>query len=124
MVDDYLLPRSPEGMYGLLEFALRSYKREFDEAKEVEFDRDTETFSVELDDYDVELIVAYMSLKTYEKADAEFTTTYDVLIDDIGRRNFKSQSDARKALVVDQKAKIRQMLLKVSENFDVLDELE
>ena len=124
MVDSYLLPRSPEGMYGLLEYALRRYKLSFDAAKDVEFIRDIEMLTVELDNDDVELITAYMRLKIYEKAEAEFTSTYDVMMDDIGRRNFKAQSDARKALVAEQKREIKELLFKMSPDFDVLDEIE
>jgi hypothetical protein len=79
--------------------------------------------TVELDDNDVELIVAYMALKTYEKGLTEFTSTYDVMMDDIGRRNFKAQSDARLALVEEQKRKIARLILKMSEDFDVIDEI-
>lgn len=124
MVDNYLLPRSPEGMYGLLEYALRRYRLAFDEAKEVEFIRDVERLTVELDDNDVELVVAFMKLKIYEKAEDEFTSTYDVMMDDIGRRNFKAQSDARKALVAEQKREIERLILKMSSEFDVIDEIE
>lgn len=124
MVDNYLLPRSPEGMYGLLEYALRRYRLAFDEAKEVEFIRDVERLTVELDDNDVELVVAFMKLKIYEKAEDEFTSTYDVMMDDIGRRNFKAQSDARKALVAEQKREIERLILKMSSDFDVIDEIE
>ena len=124
MVDNYLLPRSPEGMYGLLEYALRRYRLAFDEAKEVEFIRDVERLTVELDDNDVELVVAFMKLKIYEKAEDEFTSTYDVMMDDIGRRNFKAQSDARKALVAEQKIEIERLILKMSSEFDVIDEIE
>ena len=123
MVDNYLLPRSPEGMYGLLEYALRRYRLAFDEAKEVEFIRDVERLTVELDDNDVELVVAFMKLKIYEKAEDEFTSTYDVMMDDIGRRNFKAQSDARKALVAEQKREIERLILKMSYEFDVIDEI-
>lgn len=123
MVDGYLLPRTPEGRYGLLEYALRRYRMSFDNAKEVEFIRDIEMLTVELDDNDVELITAYMRLKTYEKAEDEFTSTYDVMMDDIGRRNFKAQSDARKALVAEQKREIERILLKISEDFDVIDDI-
>jgi len=65
-----------------------------------------------------------MRLKTYEKAEDEFTSTYDVLIDDLGRRNYKAQSDARKALIVEQKREIELLIRKMSEDFDVIDELE
>ncbi len=111
-------------MYGLLEYALRRYKLSFDAAKDVEFIRDIEMLTVELDNDDVELITAYMRLKIYEKAEAEFTSTYDVMMDDIGRRNFKAQSDARKALVAEQKREIKELLFKMSPDFDVLDEIE
>ena len=124
MVDGYLLPRTPEGMYGLLEYALRRYRLAYDNAKEVELVRDTEMLTVELDDFDIELIVAFMRLKTYEKAEDEFTSTYDVLIDDLGRRNYKAQSDARKALIAEQKREIELLIRKMSEDFDVIDELE
>jgi hypothetical protein len=123
LVDGYLSPRTPEGMYGLLEHALRRYRLAFDSAKQVEFIRDVEMLTVELDDNDVELIVAYMALKTYEKGLTEFTSTYDVMMDDIGRRNFKAQSDARLALVEEQKRKIARLILKMSEDFDVIDEI-
>lgn len=124
MVDNYLLPRSPQGMYALLEFALRRYKLAYDNAKDVDFIRDVEKLTVELDEDDVELVVAFMKLKIYEKAEDEFTSTYDVLMDDIGRRNFKAQSDARKALVAEQKREIEKLLFKMTEDFDVLDEIE
>lgn len=124
MVDNYLLPRSPQGAYALLEFALRRYKLAYDNAKDVDFIRDVERLTVELDEDDVELIVAFMKLKIYEKAEDEFTSTYDVLMDDIGRRNFKAQSDARKALVAEQKREIEKLLFKMTEDFDVLDEIE
>lgn len=124
MVDNYLLPRSPQGAYALLEFALRRYKLAYDNAKDVDFIRDVEKLTVELDENDVELIVAFMKLKIYEKAEDEFTSTYDVLMDDIGRRNFKAQSDARKALVAEQKREIEKLLFKMTEDFDVLDEIE
>lgn len=124
MVDNYLLPRSPQGAYALLEFALRRYKLAYDNAKDVDFIRDVEKLTVELDEDDVELIVAFMKLKIYEKAEDEFTSTYDVLMDDIGRRNFKAQSDARKALVAEQKREIEKLLFKMTEDFDVLDEIE
>lgn len=124
MVDNYLLPRSPQGAYALLEFALRRYKLAYDNAKNVDFIRDVEKLTVELDENDVELIVAFMKLKIYEKAEDEFTSTYDVLMDDIGRRNFKAQSDARKALVAEQKREIEKLLFKMTEDFDVLDEIE
>lgn len=123
MVDNYLLPRSPQGMYALLEFALRRYKLAYDNAKDVDFIRDVEKLTVELDEDDVELIVAFMKLKIYEKAEDEFTSTYDVLMDDIGRRNFKAQSDARKALVAEQKREIEKLLFKMTEDFDVLNEI-
>ena len=124
MVDENLLPRTPEGMYGLLEHALRRYRSAYDEAKEVEFIRDVERLTVELDDDDVELVVAFMRLKIYKKSRDEFTSTYDVMMDDIGRRNFKAQSDARNALVAEQEREIERLILKMSSEFDVIDETE
>ena len=123
-IDGYLLPQSPEGRYGLLEFALRRYELAFDDAKKVEFIRDTEMLTVELDNNDVELVTAYMRLKSYEKARDEYVTTFDILMDDIGRRNFKAQADALQALIAETKQEIDLLIRKMSEDFDVLDGLE
>lgn len=120
-VDSYQLPQSPEGMYSLLEQALDFYSLEYDNAKEVEFDRDTEMLSIELDKNDVLLIVGYMRLNIYQKIKDEFISTYDVLIDDIGIRNYKSQIDAKYTAIEIQKQEIDKMLLKMSEDFDVID---
>lgn len=122
-VDEFHLPRTPEGMYALVEHGLDQYSTYFDDAKEVEFDRDTEMFSVELEREDVQLIVGYMRLNVFQKLNEEFVSTYDVLMDDLGVRNYKSQSDARNSLVEAQKREIKEMLLKMSDNFDVIDDM-
>ena len=122
-VDEFQLPRTPEGMYALVEHGLNEYSTYFDDAKEVEFDRDTEMFSVELERNDVLLIVGYMRLNVFQKLNEEFVSTYDVLMDDLGVRNYKSQSDARNSLVEAQKREIKEMLLKMSDNFDVIDDM-
>ena len=122
-VDEFQLPRTPEGMYALVEHGLNEYSTYFDDAKEVEFDRDTEMFSVELEREDVQLIVGYMRLNVFQKLNEEFVSTYDVLMDDLGVRNYKSQSDARNSLVEAQKREIKEMLLKMSDNFDVIDDM-
>lgn len=122
-VDEFQLPRTPEGMYALVEHGLDQYSTYFDDAKEVEFDRDTEMFSVELEREDVQLIVGYMRLNVFQKLNEEFVSTYDVLMDDLGVRNYKSQSDARNSLVEAQKREIKEMLLKMSDNFDVIDDM-
>lgn len=122
-VDEFQLPRTPEGMYALVEHGLDQYSTYFDNAKEVEFDRDTEMFSVELEREDVQLIVGYMRLNVFQKLNEEFVSTYDVLMDDLGVRNYKSQSDARNSLVEAQKREIKEMLLKMSDNFDVIDDM-
>lgn len=122
-VDAYQLPQTPEGMYGLLEQALDFYSLEYDNAKDVEFDRNTEMLSIELDRNDVMLIVGYMRLNVYQKIKDEFISTYDVLVDDIGIRNYKSQVDAKYTAIESQKEEIRKMLLKMSEDFDVINNL-
>lgn len=121
-VDAFQLPHTPEGMYALVEYGINQYMTYFDDAKEIEFDRDTETFSVELNREDMQLIVAYMQLNIFQKLSEEFVSTYDVLVDDIGVRNYKSQSDARNALVEAKKKEIKAMILKMSDEFDVIDE--
>ena len=122
-VDDYQLPRTPQGMYALLEHGIDQYMTFFDNAKEVDFDRDTEMLSVVLDKNDAMLITGYMRLKIFQKINDEFVSTYDVLQDDIGIRNYKSQSDARQNLIAEQKREIDEMLLKMSEDFDVIDDM-
>ena len=122
-VDEYQLPRTPQGMYALLEHGIDQYMTFFDNAKEVDFDRDTEMLSVALDKNDAMLITGYMRLKIFQKINDEFVSTYDVLQDDIGIRNYKSQSDARQNLIAEQKREIDEMLLKMSEDFDVIDDM-
>lgn len=122
-VDEYQLPRTPQGMYALLEHGIDQYMTFFDNAKEVDFDRDTEMLSVVLDKNDAMLITGYMRLKIFQKINDEFVSTYDVLQDDIGIRNYKSQSDARQNLIAEQKREIDEMLLKMSEDFDVIDDM-
>lgn len=122
-VDEYQLPRTPQGMYALLEHGIDQYMTFFDNAKEVDFDRDTEMLSVALDKNDAMLINGYMRLKIFQKINDEFVSTYDVLQDDIGIRNYKSQSDARQNLIAEQKREIDEMLLKMSEDFDVIDDM-
>lgn len=122
-VDEYQLPRTPQGMYALLEHGIDQYTTFFDNAKEVDFDRDTEMLSVVLDKNDAMLITGYMRLKIFQKINDEFVSTYDVLQDDIGIRNYKSQSDARQNLIAEQKREIDEMLLKMSEDFDVIDDM-
>ena len=112
-VDEYQLPRTPQGMYALLEHGIDQYMTFFDNAKEVDFDRDTEMLSVVLDKNDAMLITGYMRLKIFQKINDEFVSTYDVLQDDIGIRNYKSQSDARQNLIAEQKREIDEMLLKI-----------
>lgn len=119
-VDSYQLPQTPEGMYALLEYALDRYAIEYDGAKEVEFIRPTETLSTELDKNDIMLIAGYMRLNIYQKIKDEFISTYDVLVDDIGIRNYKSQIDAKYTAIERQEREIEKMLLKMSEDFDVL----
>ena len=122
-VDEYQLPRTPQGMYALLEHGIDQYMTFFDNAKEVDFDRDTEMLSVVLDKNDAMLITGYMRLKIFQKINDEFVSTYDVLQDDIGIRKYKSQSDARQNLIAEQKREIDEMLLKMSEDFDVIDDM-
>lgn len=122
MVDEFALPRTPDGMYSLLENAIEKYKDEFDDAKDVEFDRDTETLSMSLDSSDVDIIIAYMKLFVYIKIEEEFSSTYDVLVSDLGVRNYKSQSDAKKNSVLQQEKEIQKLLLRHTETYD-LDEL-
>lgn len=122
-VDEFQLPRTPEGMYALVEYGIDQYMTFFDDAKEVEFDRDTEMLSVELEKNDAMLIVSYMRLKIFQKLNDEFVSTYDVLVDDIGIRNYKSQADARQNLIAEQKREIKEMILKMSEDFDVIDDI-
>ena len=122
-VDEYQLPRTPQGMYALLEHGIDQYMTFFDNAKEVDFDRDTEMLSVVLDKNDAMLITGYMRLKIIQKINDQFVSTYDVLQDDIGIRNYKSQSDARQNLIAEQKREIDEMLLKMSEDFDVIDDM-
>lgn len=127
-VDDFFLPRTPEGKYTLLEQALSRYNIYFDNAKQIKFDRYTERFFVgenrklDLEYNDLQLIANYMKLITLEKINDEFVSTYDVLVDDIGIRNYKSQSDAKANAVMAQKRLIDKLLLKVSEDFDVIDD--
>lgn len=122
-VDSFQLPQTPQGMYALLEHGIDQYMTFFDNAKEVDFDRDTEMLSVELDKNDAMLITGYMRLKIFQKLNDEFVSTYDVLVDDIGIRNYKSQADARQNLIEAQKREIEAMLLKMSEDFDVIDDI-
>lgn len=119
MVDEFALPRTPDGMYSLLENAIEKYKDEFDDAKDVEFDRDTETLSMSLDSSDVDIIIAYMKLFVYIKIEEEFSSTYDVLVSDLGVRNYKSQSDAKKNSVLQQEKEIQKLLLRHTETYDL-----
>ena len=119
MVDEFALPRTPDGMYSLLENAIEKYKDEFDDAKDVEFDRDTETLSMSLDSSDVDIIIAYMKLFVYIKIEEEFSSTYDVLVSDLGVRNYKSQSDAKKNSILQQEKEIQKLLLRHTETYDL-----
>ena len=119
MVDEFAVPRTPDGMYSLLENAIEKYKDEFDDAKDVEFDRDTETLSMSLDSSDVDIIIAYMKLFVYIKIEEEFSSTYDVLVSDLGVRNYKSQSDAKKNSVLQQEKEIQKLLLRHTETYDL-----
>lgn len=94
-VDEYQLPRTPEGMYALLEEGINRYSTFYDDAKDLSFDEETELLSEEITKTDAMLIVEYMKLHIYEKIKDEFYSTYDVLMNDIGIRNFKSQADAK-----------------------------
>lgn len=118
-VDEYQLPQTPEGMYALLEEGIARYLTFYDDAREVSLDRETELLSAELTRTDAMLIVEYMKLHIYEKIKDEFYSTYDVLMNDIGIRNFKSQADAKMNQITQQEDRIRRLLLKVNENFDI-----
>ena len=122
-VDEWQLPRTPEGMYALVEHGVNRYLDEFDDAKEVEFDRETELFSTELEREDVRLIVSFMRLNIFQKQNEEFVSTYDVLMDDLGVRNYKSQADARRLIIEHEEHEIKQMLLKMTDSFDVIDDI-
>jgi len=121
--DNFVLPQTPEGAYALLEQAIDRYSIYYDNAKEIEFDRITEKLNTEIDYGDVQIIINYMILIIYEKIRNEFISTYDVLVDDIGIRNYKSQADAKAAAIQAQNEKIKKLMLKLSDNFDVADEI-
>lgn len=118
-----MLPRTPEGMYALLEQGIDKYSIYYDNAKDIVFDRITETLNTTIDYSDVQIIANYMLLIVYEKIRDEFISTYDVLVDDIGIRSYKSQVDAKETAIEMQNQKIQKLLLKLSDNFDVVDDI-
>ena len=120
-VDEFQLPRTPEGMYALVEHGMNRYIHEFEDHKEVEFDRDTEMFSVSLEYKDVDLIINAMSSNIFSKLIEEFVSTYDVLQDDLGVRNYKSQSDARRALYEQSERNFKKKLLKYTDSYEEND---
>lgn len=122
-IDEFMLPRTPEGMYALLEQGIDRYSIYYDNAKEIVFDRITETLNTEIEYEDVQIIANYMLLIVYEKIRDEFISTYDVLVDDIGIRSYKSQVDAKETAIELQNKKIQKLLLKLSDNFDVVDDI-
>lgn len=122
-VDEFMLPRTPEGMYALLEQGIDRYSIYYDNAKDIVFDRITETLNTTIDYSDVQIIANYMLLIVYEKIRDEFVSTYDVLVDDIGIRSYKSQVDAKETAIEMQNQKIQKLLLKLSDNFDVVDDI-
>lgn len=122
-IDEFMLPRTPEGMYALLEQGIDRYSIYYDNAKEIVFDRITETLNTEIEYEDVQIIANYMLLIVYEKIRDEFISTYDVLVDDIGIRSYKSQVDAKETVIELQNKKIQKLLLKLSDNFDVVDDI-
>lgn len=126
--DEYMLPNTPEGMYSLVSNGIEKYLTFYDNAKEISFDEYSESIVFENEDdaptfKDAQLIVAYMQLIIYEKIRDEFVSTYDVMVDDIGIRSYRSQVNAKENAIQAQLEKIRKLILKLSDNFDVIDEL-
>lgn len=121
-VDEFQLPQTSHGMYALVQQALDRYLIFYDNAKDVSFDSYTETFDMDLEYFDIQLIANYMKLIILEKINDEFVSTYDVLVDDIGIRNYKSQAEAKASAVREQQNKIKMLLFKISDNFDVIDD--
>ena len=121
-IDEFSLPQTPDGMYALLNEGIARYKIGYDDAKDVSVDTDTEMLSIELPYNDAKLIVEYMKLSIYEKIKDEFYSTYDVLVDDIGIRNYKSQADAKANAIIMQEKYIKSLILKMTESFDVIDD--
>lgn len=122
-VDEFMLPQTPEGKYALLEQGIYNYSIYFDNAKDIDFDRETEelTCITDIEISDVLLIINYMKLIILKKINEEFISTYDVLVDDIGIRNYKSQADAKRTAVNEQQIYINNMILKLSDDFDYDD---
>lgn len=122
-VDSFQLPQTPQGMYALLEYGISQYKIDLDSHIDVDFDRDTEMLSTELKESHAMLVVRYMRRNIFQKLYDEFVSTYDVLVEDIGIRNYKSQADARQNLIEAENREIKALILKIEEDFDVIDDI-
>lgn len=120
-VDDFELPLTPQGKYELVDDALNRFNLflEYFEEEEVRtLDKETEELIPPLSLSEGELVVAYMCLIIYERIFSIFVSTYDVMQDDIGLKNYKAQADARKQKIEMQNRRIRLIQMKLYDDFN------
>lgn len=123
-VDDFELPQTPYGKYMLVDEALDRFNffmENLEDENSISLDKDTEKLSKALLFSQAELVVGYMCLIIYERIYSIFVSTYDVMQDDIGLKNYKAQADARKQKIDMQENKIKKIQMKVYEDFDFED---
>lgn len=119
-VDNFELPQTPDGKYALVDEALNRlnlFLELFEEDEEIQLNRETELFNRTLSLGQLELAANYMCLIIYERIFSLFVSTYDVMQDDIGLKNYKAQADARKQKIDMQEAKIKHIQLKIYDDF-------